>query len=284
MTLPNLLLVGAAKSGTTSLYHYLNEHPEIYMAHPKEPRFFSYCGSKKFNSIAITDFSDYQKIFNGTAKEKIIGEASVNYLYYHQRAIKNIKKYLPNYQETKIIVIVRQPAHRAFSHYCHDLSKKLTAMPFEIATHHRPFYLGMSLYSEAIQNYLDNFNQVKILFYDDLCHNPNQLIKEVYHFLKINDDFTPKTEIHYNVTNIPRNKIIHNILNLSYKVSSKIIAPKELRSHSKISNIIEKTKNKLSKKIPLNHKTKILLLNYFKSDIAQLEKITNRDLSSWLTI
>ena len=109
--LPNFLIVGAAKSGTTSLYHYLKEHPEIYMSPVKEPKFitsqfltfpFEGKGDEKVEKNIIKSFREYCNLFKDVNNEKIIGEASVDNIYFNDDAIKNIKKYLGN---VKIVIV-----------------------------------------------------------------------------------------------------------------------------------------------------------------------------------
>ena len=114
--LPNFLIVGAAKSGTTSLYNYLNQHPEVFMptfnldgVNVKEPQFF--VKQKIINKIhfGIWDWESYKDLFKKAQNHQAIGEASVFYLYYYEEAIKNIKRYLNS--EVKIIIILMYFTH-----------------------------------------------------------------------------------------------------------------------------------------------------------------------------
>ena len=127
MTLPNFLVIGAAKSGTSSLYMYLKQHPEIYMSPIKEPHFFSFDDESKMTKgpgdpihKAITNFDDYQAQFDGVTDEKAIGEASTSYLY-RPEAPGRIHAMLP---DAKLIVILRNPVDRAFSAYMHVVRDK----------------------------------------------------------------------------------------------------------------------------------------------------------------
>ena len=125
--MPNFLIIGAPKSGTTSLYQYLKQHPQIYLPDKKEPHFFSFEGrTQGFNGPGQADFmkkritkiEDYIKLFENVNDELAIGEASTSYLYIPE-AVERIKKYVP---EVKIITIIRHPAERAFSDYLQHLS------------------------------------------------------------------------------------------------------------------------------------------------------------------
>ena len=123
MVLPNFLIIGAAKSGTTSLYSYLNQHPQVYFSPFKEPRFFALEGkevnyqgpSQVVNQKAINTIDEYEKLFAGVTDEVAIGEASTLYLYSPEAPAK-IKQYIP---QVKLIAILRNPIDRAYSGYCH---------------------------------------------------------------------------------------------------------------------------------------------------------------------
>ena len=125
MTLPNFLIIGAMKSGTTSLYHYLKQHPQIYMSSIKEPNFFALEGSNlDFNGAegkeqiqrlikreSIINIEEYRALFRRAAHETAIGEASPMYLY-SPEAPYRIRYYVP---EAKLITILRNPVERAYS-------------------------------------------------------------------------------------------------------------------------------------------------------------------------
>jgi len=123
MTLPTFLIIGAAKSGTTSLWHYLRQHPQIFLTRHKEPNFFILEGLelppfsgpaapeilyKKIYKYSVTDIDSYRTLFQEVSQEKAIGEASVPYLYFPQAADR-IKKYIP---DVKMIVVLRNPIDR----------------------------------------------------------------------------------------------------------------------------------------------------------------------------
>ena len=108
LELPNLLIVGAAKSGTTSLHNYLKQHPQIFMSAHKEPHFLinSEIGENRIHK-AVLKFDDYKQMFKTQKNYLFKGESSVMYLAYPQYSIKNIKKYLSS--KVKIIIMLRNP-------------------------------------------------------------------------------------------------------------------------------------------------------------------------------
>ena len=122
MTMPNFLIIGANKAGTTSIYSYLKQHPQIYMSPVKEPMFFTLEGknidrtevSRQITlKTAVNDIEDYQALFQGVSNEKAIGEASTAYLHCPWCA-ERIKQYIP---DVKLIAILRDPIERAYSNY-----------------------------------------------------------------------------------------------------------------------------------------------------------------------
>ncbi len=118
LVLPDFLILGAMRSGTTSLYHYLKQHPEIFMPSLKEPHFFSYFGKPvsplpSYIRSARWNLEDYLTLFESAMNGQLIGEASVSYLYYYRETIENIKRvYRDNYSQLKCIAILRNPVER----------------------------------------------------------------------------------------------------------------------------------------------------------------------------
>lgn len=127
MTLPNFLIIGAAKAGTTSLYHYLAQHPQIYMSPIKEPNFFALeerCVDFRgpgdhlyIKQFSVTELERYRSLFQGVTHEQAVGEASPLYLYSPVAPARS-HRYVP---EMKLIAILRHPVDRAYSAFLHLL-------------------------------------------------------------------------------------------------------------------------------------------------------------------
>src|SRR3990172_9835933 len=128
--LPDFFVVGAARSGTTSLHYYLKQHPEIFMPEVKEIKFFRFLNTpielirmvKKKRALRLVyKFDDYIGHFEKALDTQMIGEANPGYLYVYKDTIKNIKVvYRENYKNLKIIIILRNPVDRAWSHFMFD--------------------------------------------------------------------------------------------------------------------------------------------------------------------
>ncbi len=299
--LPNFLIVGAAKSGTTSLYSYAKEHPEIFMSKEKEPRFFisSICSTlsnedprrnvlQKYTSVT---YDHYVNLFKEATNYKVIGEASASYLYNFQTAIPNIKTYLKN---PNIIICLRNPIDRAFSAYTYLVRDQYEVLSFEkcleLESERKAknwsminFYKDAGCYYRQVKAYLDNFNHVKIYIYEELDRNALGLAKNMYEFLGVSPSFIPDTRTRYNVSGIPKNKHIHtfltesNILKKMLKPLVNIILPKEKRE-----KIAERIKARNLMKPAIKPETRAYLITAFREDILKLQDLIGENLTHWL--
>lgn len=304
--IPNFFVVGAARSGTTSLYNYLKQHPEIYLSPIKEPNYFAkdvdtskfikpFRKSLKINldkytkdsmkkevhQAWIKDFKQYIKLFKNVKKEKAIGEISTVYLF-SKVASKEIFRFNPN---AKIIIILREPVERAFSHYKMDFNSKITKESIKELVKKddnknavwgtRSLCLESSEYYKQVKRYLKIFpkKNIKIFFFEDLKKNPEKFVKKVYRFLEVDNSFTLKKFIKYNPTSIlsPKSKF------LSY-ISSKLnlVALYNLIPKGMIKKMIDKIYYKDNESlVRLRNSEKTLLKKLYSKDIKKLKTIVN---------
>ena len=181
MTMPNFFIIGAMKSGTTALYYYLEQHPEIYMSPVKEPNFF--CSQEQRNGAdSVTDIGTYQHLFRDVLGQIAIGEASHCYLY-DPRAAAEIRRCVP---DAKLIAILRNPIDRAYSHFLHMVRTGLEPLgDFAQALHEeeagaykeRIFqdYVGRGFYYSQLKRYFGTFDrkQIRFISYEDLSDAPS---------------------------------------------------------------------------------------------------------------
>ena len=144
--LPNFIIVGAPKAGTTSLYHYLSEHPQVFMSDPKEVNFFSKeeieAQGLYYQDFKAKDLNSYEKLFNEGIGKKAVGEGSVSYLFYPDTPAK-IKASIP---EVKIIILLRNPVERGYSHYLMDYRMGLTDLSYEEIVYKTSSHKNLNLY------------------------------------------------------------------------------------------------------------------------------------------
>lgn len=301
---PNFLIVGGAKSGTSSLYHYLKQHPDIFLPKIKEPLYFIRRDVlDKLNSkdIAIKNenlvdklpksFNEYLRLFNSVSNEKFIGECSATYLYYYRFSIPNIKNKLG---DVKIIIILRNPVDKAFSQYKHLKRLGAEKLNFEesleleneriknnySALYH---YRNQCSYYNQVKAFKENFQDVLILKTDDLKNDPQKVLNKIIYFLGINKPFNFNTSKLYNVSDfIPKSYRFYRFVN--HPTTSKIrksiwfILGNGLRSKAR--RIYHKKNNE---NLVISYKTEKLLKHYFKSDLIKLQGIIDTDISGWLT-
>jgi hypothetical protein len=300
--LPNFLIVGAGKSGTTSLYHYLKQHPDICMSENKEPCFFVSDYYKNVNSKSINyeniqrrvvfNFSQYKELFNICKNEKLRGESSVDYLYSYKMAIPNIKKYIG---DVKIIIILRDPVGKAFSNYTHQFEFGNEVLSFEEAlkkedqrikegyspaTH----YATQAFYYEQVKAYIDNFSDVKVCLFDDLKSDNIALVQDIYKFLEVDDSFVPMDDDTFNKSGVPKNRLLHTLLMKDNKLK-KILRPTlkvMIPSHIMQSAVNYLRNKNLAYTLKIKQETKEKLQKEFEDDIRKLEELINRDLKHWM--
>lgn len=296
--LPNFLIVGAAKSGTTSLYYYLKQHPEIYMSAIKEPKFFS-AQFVKYNpkvikeNLVITKYEDYKNLFENVDRENAIGEASADYLYFYDGCIKLIKKYLG---DVKIIIILRNPVEMTFSMYQMFIRQGKEHLSFEDALNAEQerkrlnwgygggwYYKDLGFYYIQVKSYLENFTHVKVYLFDDLKSNPLSLIKDMYQFLDVDDTFVPDTDIKYNPGGVPNNKLVYTLLTIFKRFKKPIIQICKFFSlEKKFFEITENIRKIILRKQEMKLETRAYLRDQYREDISRLQDLINRDLSHWL--
>ncbi|MFC1550445.1 sulfotransferase domain-containing protein [Candidatus Neomarinimicrobiota bacterium] len=204
--LPNFIIVGPPKAGTTSLWRYCSEHPDIFMCPTKEPQYFSY------NPRNLT-FEQYKALFIGHNDEKAIGEASVYYLWY-QDSPKKIKACIPN---CKIVIMLRNPVDRLYSAYLHRKRVGISTESFKMYIENPKIEKKRNLmyenqtvnkfksYYEGIKNYTDLFGRENLFIgmYDDFHSKPKEFIKSLYNFLGVDDSFLPDLSRKYNISYTP---------------------------------------------------------------------------------
>ena len=295
MTLPNFLIVGVARSGTTSLYNYIKQHPDIGFPKIKEPKYFSSLhqkfphngiGDVHVDSEIIRKWCDYKDLFVGLKGYKRIGEASSDYFYFHNFTIKEIKNKLG---DIPIIVSLRNPVDRAYSAYNNLLRDGREFLGFMDALKQEEqrilknwdwmwAYKQGGLYFEALQNFKATFSNVKIIFFDDFMNDPLGVVRDIFCFLNISEDQEINVSTTYSNSGKPKNKIISLLTNrekpLSYAFRKLIL---NLMPRQALEHIAEKIL--IKDLIPKD--AAIYLLEYYEKEIDRLESFFDKDLNHW---
>ena len=295
-TLPNFLITGAAKAGTSSLHHYLGQHPQVFMSPIKEPRFFApelytehikdpFRGGAKAHRSTPMSIEEYTDLFAGVTDELAVGESSTEYLYLPQ-VPERIQRLIPN---VKLITILRDPAERAFSAFCYQVRDGCERLSFEqalVAEEDRVAkykrwpgwqYRRVGFYYEQVKRYFDRFDrsQIKIYLHEDLGDNSGGIAKDTFDFLEIDDSFTPELTKR-NISAIPKSRTLQNLMikDNPLKTIVKPLIPQQLRTALRSQN--------LSEKPALSPITRQQLVKDYREDILKLQDLIERDLSTWL--
>lgn len=304
MNLPDFLIIGAGKSGTTSVDNYLKQHPDIFVSPVKEPNFFGYElntakdfeGSPQLNhyNSSVTNFDDYVKLFEKAAEEQVKGETSNTYMY-HINAANRIKHYMP---DVKLIAILRQPAERLYSRYLHlARENKLPTENFEDCLDKSSIWwvrndlIKEGFYGHYLNNYFKIFDQsqIKVFLFEELKDNPEKLHKEIFQFLGVEDKFEIDFSITYNQSGFIKNPMLDKLIgpnSFLFLGLKKLIPQKSIQKikdnkflFKKVNDLRSKnlTKPKLSKELKCKISNEI-----YKEDIILLQNLINKDLSHWL--
>lgn len=305
MTLPNFLVIGAAKAGTSSLAQYLGQHPEVFVNREwKELRVFAYDdhppagngpGDVESNRHTTTTLAAYAAYFADANGEKAIGEVSPVYLY-SERAPASIQQYVPN---AKLIAILRDPAERAYSHYLHllrdqreslwDFGAALAAEDcrvrdnWEWSWHYR----RVGLYHDQLKRYFERFNraQIRVYLYEDFLADPVGLLQDIFRFLAVDERFVPDTSVRHNTSSVPRRRAAAQAMLAAHTSIKRILKP--------VQRLIPRSvwrggtaafwqmydANLVKPALSPDHRRQ--LVTGYHDDIVRLEALIDRDLSRW---
>jgi len=296
---PNFLILGPPKTGTTSLYFYVRQHPQIFMSRKKEPRFissqvtpFPLNGPRDHRVEAwyVKRYQDYEKLFHDAEGYPAVGESSADTLYFYKDTIPVIKHYLGN---PKIIIMLRHPVKRAFSAYQHLVRDQREHLSFEEGLREEPerirknweliyHYTAGSLYYESVKAFLDNFDKVKVILTEDQDTRPQQTVRDVFRFLGVDPDVEVNTDLRFNISGKPKSQWVHEFFfegNMARRLAQPIVR-KLLKPETRL-RIAQKIQEKNLTRLAINPETRERLQRYFEDDIRKLETLLNRDLSRW---
>jgi hypothetical protein len=290
--MPNFLIVGAAKAGTTSLYEYLRQHPDIFMPQWKELSFFIGDPYGPLHKVKRPQY--YGKVFAQAKNQTAVGEASTSYLY-DEAAPELIKKKLGS---IRILIILRDPVAMSYSLYNHQVRREgETIESFEAALdaearrkidpdfkkncygwHANYYYYQRGLYYQQVRRYLDTFGKdnVKIILFDELADDPLRVVQQVFRFLGVDDTFVPVIKVHNpagGILDIPR---FWEDTGLLIKTFQFVFSKNLIK---KIPHLLRNIGRKPP--LPINPLTEKKMRENYDDDIRRLEQLLGKDLSAW---
>ncbi|MEM7571971.1 MAG: sulfotransferase [Bacteroidota bacterium] len=293
--IPSFLVVGAAKSGTTSLHHYLNAHPDLFLPEIKETWFFSTYNNpnqsikKYFPKFEFpSSWEDYLGVFSTASSSQMCGEITPSYLFYHELVVENIKRFYPSWEDLKIIIILREPIAKVLSHFRYVQKAKLdpedldlwTALQREEERSSDPnliydlLYVANTSYYQQVKTYLENFPQCQVVLFEELRDQPRELLDKLATFIGVDSINWPTEKVH-NVSKhkrgVPNGPVAAWLLKHKRQISQ--FVPSSLRG---------KLGAQLWKEDKLDPRAISFLQKVFKEEVIQLEDLIQQDLSHWL--
>lgn len=287
MALPNCIIIGVQKGGTTSLFNWLSQHPQIY-GEPGMKDFPFFCYEDYYNKG--TDW--FSTAFKNHKHEKYILHGYVNYLYFDKLSAKRISEHL---KDVKLIISLRNPINRAYSAFWQarkqgyeNLKSFKTALMAESDRIQGNFeerssltYIDHGFYSKQIANFLSVFDKDKIhiCLFEELMSDKEKQIKTLFKFLEIDDQFKPDF-IKINEAGIPRSEFIQRtISNLRMPDFVKNHIP--IKARVLVKQNLKKLNIKQKEYPPLNDEIRKHLSAIYHDEIINLEKLIGIDLNIW---
>lgn len=301
--IPDFVVVGAAKSGTTALHHYLGQHPDIFLPDHEEPSFFAFTeGPPRFrgpagaeasiNRTAITDAGEYERLYARARPGQVLGDVSPAYLCWPPAA-GALRRHVPS---VRVIAILRHPVERAFSAYTHALREgREPASGFREALACEPErisqdwgflwrYLDLGHYPGQLRRFYDRFpsEQVKVVLYDDLVADPVGLCQRLYAFVGAEAGFVPDVTVRHNVSGLPRSRALHELLRADGLLGRFGRGAARVLGRERLKSWRARLMNRNLERQSLDHRLRGELLASFAAEIHELADLIGRDLNHWL--
>jgi len=279
MSLPTFIIAGAAKCGTSSIYEYMRQHPNVHMSKIKETNFFA-CGDEYIErnwshlKYPIKDINTYKSMFERTSDKIAYGEASPIY-FESPTAPENIKQLIP---DVKIIISLRNPVARAISGFLMHVRHDVHSVNFSEFDFNARYVTG-GYYANKIERFFSVLGEknVKICIFEKLKEDPVYFMQDIYEFIGVDSTFVTDTSRIHNQASVPRSAILNKFFNSRFL--NEILSPSIPKS---IRQIGKRFLQFNTKKPPAPPKTLLedLKKNY-KNDIEKIERLTKMNLMHW---
>jgi len=279
---PGFFLVGAPKCGTTSLYRYLEQHPQVFLPEQKELNFFAADLFPGYMSER-----QYRRLFAPAGEGQTAGESSVWYLYSRAGA-RNIQAFAP---AARIIIMLRDPVEMLYSlHSQHYFQGMEPEADFAAALKRRADQVGPLLdypaigrYTQQVCRYLERFgsDQVHIILYQNFKQDPLRVYRETLAFLGLDPDFTPEIRVH-NANKMPRSRLLRRLSQLPSGLLQPLRAILPFRLRRRLIQGVVGRNTRYTPRPPLAPALADALRLELAPDIRQLSRCIDRDLDLWL--
>ncbi|HET7008631.1 MAG TPA: sulfotransferase [Candidatus Binatia bacterium] len=287
MTLPNFMIIGVAKAGTTSLFRYLDQHPQVFMCPEKGTNFFGYEDARAWNwadegdppllqHFQVKTFEAYEAMFAGATNEIAIGEVSPQY-FRCPTAARRIHERIP---DVKLVASLRNPADRAFSGFLMRTRRGEAVKGFWEELTPEASHVKEGFYYKRMKRYFDIFprHQIKIYIFEEFRKDPAKVVVDLFEFLGVGTNFVPDTSTRHNPAGVPKFRLLNRLFFDPTLIRiAKSVLPESLQQMAKR---VQQQNLKTPPKPPADLRAN--LLDLYREDILKLEALLDRDLSIWL--
>ena len=296
MKKPNFIIAGFPKCGTTSLHHYLSEHPQIFMPSQKELHFFTYEILSKLKNgpkdgavkkTQIQDSKKYLDFYRNVKNEIAVGDASPSYINYPNQFLK-IKEYL---EDPKFIIVLRDPINRAYSNYLHLKREQRETLTFKEAVNRENkrikdkysdfwYYKFNSTYYNKILKAKETFKEVLIITSEELNENHEATMKKVYKFLDVDCNFITKRKSNrFNKGGYYKKNLFTKIIFQPSKFKNLI--KKFIKPTPSLKILLARVASLFRAKTEdIDEETVLYLTKHFREDVKKLKSL-NINTSNW---
>ena len=305
--LPNFFLAGVPKSGTTSLYAYLRQHPQVYMSPVKEPMFFAapdlLTGPRRAQVLSratrdrgalrtyletshangplplVLDWDDYLELFRNVRDEAAVGEASVGY-FWLPSAAPAIRSHVPN---ARLVFLLRDPAARLFSQYLSTLRhdpRRTFRERFLGAQDPRDAWapaLEVGRYATHLGRFFGIFprDQIRIQLHDDYEREPLAVLRDICEFLGIDPHHHFDVSSRHGESLVPRFPVLHRLRGRLGGTPALRWLPAAAR------RALRRVYHRRGAEIAMDPEDRRLVVDYYRDEIERTAHLINRDLSAW---
>ncbi len=313
-TLPNFFIAGVAKAGTTSLYHYLEQHPQIYMSPIKEPGFFAatdlasgqyhvrprvvrdpaalepylHRPTPPGDEPLVLDWTAYLALFRGVRDEAAIGEASVGYYFHLPGVPRAIRDRVP---DARLIFVLRDVAERLFAVYLGGrwLRPGLSFRAwFELAQRGGEEARDIrgsvvaGRYATHLRRFLTVFpaHQMRMFLYEDYRADARRVLRDIFSFLGVDPGVAVDLSRRYNEAVAPRLRVLHVLRQRLAARAPRALGwiPERVRRALRTLYYVE------TPRVAMAPEDRQMVIDHYRDEILRTGDLLGRDLSDWLRI
>jgi hypothetical protein len=287
VSVPDFLVIGAYKSGSTALHEALRTHPQVFVPAQKGPSFFAFDGAEEPDRPlppgTVRRWEDYQALFDPAPAGAVCGEVSPEYLA-NPRAAGRIRERVPG---VRLVAILRNPVERAFSDYLmyvrdglepeSDFGRALGAQE-ERRRAGAPtgYYVETGFYGRQLRPYFEAFprERIQVHLFEDFAADPDAVLRGLYAFLGVDPALGRAPERAVNVSGVPRNAAVAAAVRGGRRLAPLLPAAVRRRAKAALARGLDRPA------LAPEHRRRLVEL--YREDVAELERLLDRPLDRWL--